>query len=719
MTDTLFPANPTHGMIFQQKNGVLYQYDVTIKAWLKIASDSFNLQLATSSRDGAMTAADLQKLNKLVLPAMSTSIIGNDCLAPYKSGHIELKSGDKFVKVEGKVVNQNIDYKGDAVSETVPYQIHQHTYGFNFGIDVANLMDELARRNQLNLSGKTGSAGEVGDSGDPGLDGILSGPQGDDGDQGFAPENVVTVVPETFLAQAKTGLRQALVNARIVVDPVDESLYSLEFDRQVVGSEDAAASEFYIKQVDSTWVLAVLASDSSAKKATQLDCGIIGGGIGGRNDYDLYYVDIGLIIDTIKTKFEEEVERLKLGYEEIVKFWINAMSDLFDEQKNALGCALEKCISMTKSAGERKHMESMAATVLGRGKIDLHGRNSNQSVKLSSTRTLSTIDQPDICKGGPPFPQRPASAASALLNQQRVTDSDSYEVMIDPLVHSASNVAEKLELPAGRYIAYIKSALSSINGHHRSNIRISYIDGDERKTVEFIDKGSFAELDDARSAYEGLSVEFEHDGGYIDLYLPSLMPKNASGYTSVMIARNVEPVAVEADIAPSNNINQSDHAVDDAAIIEDDEADKDVLIEESKSDMICAMDVDHLRWYERGWLDKTCCGVVINIHGQDYILIKRGIGSEDNCGGGESIDTPCIAHFIERIGHPTIAWPTFDGISFIAIPESGNVEFEYDQELNDIVSNKILSQEYKDAVGNTGGMRYLSYQLQNVIFPVG
>ena len=83
-------------MIYQQKNGVLYQYDITIKAWVKIASDNLNITLATATTDGAMSAADLKKLNQMVLPAQATSIKGNDCISPYKSGHIELKSGDDF-----------------------------------------------------------------------------------------------------------------------------------------------------------------------------------------------------------------------------------------------------------------------------------------------------------------------------------------------------------------------------------------------------------------------------------------------------------------------------------------------------------------------------------------------------------------------------------------------------------------------------------------------
>lgn len=721
--NSLFPSNPKHGTIFQQQNGVLYQYDITIKAWLKLASDNFSLTLATSTNNGAMSANDLQKLNRLVLPALSTSIVGTDCIAPYKSGHIELKSGDDFVKIEGNAVIQNVDYKGELVAESVPYQIHQHTYGFNFGIDVANLMDELTKRGQLNLSGKKGPIGQQGDKGDPGLNGILSGPQGDRGAQGVAPESSISVVPETFQAQAKAGLRQALVNARIIVDPTDETAYKIEFDRQVVGNENAAASEFYIKQVDSTWVLAVLASDASASNKATLNCGILGGGVNGTNLYDIYYLDVGPIIEAIKSKFESEVERLKAGYEEITAFWVNAMSDLFDEQKDALSCAYEKCLSMTKSSGERKHMESVAASILGRGKMDLHGRNSNQSVKLSSTRTLSNIQQPDVCKGGPVFPQQPASfaQAAAKANAENIT---AYSIMIDPLAHSASSNPAKLELPAGEYVAIIKESTASIAGHHRGNVKINYTQGNEHKSVEFLDKGSFNALADAQAAYEGLSVEFKHDGGYAYFYLPSLLPRQANGHVLLEIiplvpSENVVVSASKADSKIKDRENENAEPKN-AAGVTNKPAPEHLLdsIKNENPFMQCDIPASTLGWYESGWREGVGCGMIVNVAGIDYILIKRGIGDDESCGGGESSSAVHMKCFLDIIGHPTIAYPTFDGVNFAPYPSATMLSFMYDEEFNDIVATKILNEDYRNPIGDPKNMRHLSFQLRNIVTPV-
>ena len=714
MKDTLFPPNPTHGMIYQQKNGVLYQYDITIKAWVKIASDNLNITLATATTDGAMSAADLKKLNQMVLPAQATSIKGNDCISPYKSGHIELKSGDDFIKIESSAVLQNVDYKGDYVTESMPYQIHQHTYGFDFGIDVSNLIDELRKRNQINLEGKPGPKGETGQRGDPGLSGILCGPAGDQGVKGSAPESSITVVPETFAAQARPGLRRALVNAKVMIDPTDDSSYTLQFDRQVIGSADASASEFYVKQIESTWILATIASDSR-DTTQQLECGVIAGGIDGTNTYDLYYVDVADIMEAIRTKFEDEVQRLKLGYEEIVRFWVNTMSDLFDEQKSALSCAFEKCRSMTKSSNERKHMESVASTIFGKGKMDIHGRNSNQSVKLPSTRGLVTIDQPNPCPGGPPFPERPARFNSASAKSAAV---DSWSVSVDPIAHSSSSMTAKIELPAGRYAAIIKSALASINGHHRSNVRINYIQDGIRKTADFLDKGSYNLLSEARSAYEGLTIDFTHDGGNVEWYLPSLMPKSASGYVDIEVVpyeeKTIEPKTIldsksEAKDDEISKIEEPPSVAQQPSTVKSNEP-------VTKSQQ-AEMHIDHLRWYETAWMERRCCGLVVNVGGQDYIIVRRGLGDDKNCGGGETVERPIIAYFTDLIGHPSFAWPTVDGLNFSPLPNTKTVNFMYDEEFNDIVAGKILAGDVRNTCGNPDGVRHLAYQLQHIVIP--
>ena len=148
-TPNLFPENPTHGTIFEQKNGVIYQYDSSIKGWLKIASDTYQLPVATASTNGIMTASDFNKLNNLLIPPPISSIIGTDCVAPYQKGFINLTGRDKFVSVSGNANIQNIDEFGDSISKELPYKLYDHTYGFNFSLDVKSLIAELEQRGQI------------------------------------------------------------------------------------------------------------------------------------------------------------------------------------------------------------------------------------------------------------------------------------------------------------------------------------------------------------------------------------------------------------------------------------------------------------------------------------------------------------------------------------------------------------------------------------------
>ena len=387
-----FPGEPGHGDIFELKSGLLYQYDANVNSWIEIQSSSVVLELATSIRKGAMSAADLKKLNRLVLPPPQSTITGTDCIAPFRRGTIQLLSGDDFVDVQGNVDIRNIDEFGDVISESRPFQIHQHTYGFDFTLDVPNLVQELIDRGQLNLKGLVGDKGEKGETGDRGPEEILSGPQGAQGDQGLAPSCDLSIDPEPISTEARPGLKRALVSTRLLDHATDRTKYILELDRQVIGTENASTSRFNARNSNSFWVLAV----ASVTGASQ----------------PIYYIDIDPIIETVHQKFISEMGRLKQGYEDIVEFWIQTMSDLFDEQKAALCCALEYCMSATKSTDLRRHMESVAAAAIGDkgAKINLHGRNSEEAVSISSTRILARMpDSSDLCEGGPDFPDGPPS----------------------------------------------------------------------------------------------------------------------------------------------------------------------------------------------------------------------------------------------------------------------------------------------------------------------
>jgi hypothetical protein len=645
-----------------------------------------------------MAAEDLKKINRLVLPPPQSTLVGNDCLAPFQRGTIEFVSGDNYVDVQGNVDIRNIDEFGDTISESHAFHIHQHTYGFDFTLDLPRLIQTLIARNQILLKGRTGDQGPKGDTGDPGIDEVLSGPQGPQGEQGDAPECLLSIDPEPISAERRPGLKRGLVKARVVDHATDPNKYAIEFDRQVIGTEDATTSKFNARNSDSFWVLAVTSVAGTPQP--------------------VYYIDVEPIIEVIRQKYLTEVDRLKQGYEDIVEFWIQTMSDLFDEQKAALCCSLEYCMSVRKSIDQRQHMESVAASAIGSdgAKINLHGRASGEAVEISSTRTLKRMPRAeDYCDNGVPFPQR--SSGSSL-----VLDDDGNPIpvtlKIDPLLNVATvKTAASLELPKGRYAASIRDMNARIGGKYGVTVKIQYTENGAKKAVQFLDKGRFDSLTDAKNAYEGLSLAFNHDGGDIHVYFPVLPNPDASGDAAVSIEPvgfvappsppEPEPVQVEEPKSPKKR--QRRRSTPDKVEI--------VAPFAEVAPFTCSMAVSHLNWYKKGWEAGKCCGLIVNVGGQDYIVFKRSIGDDDACGGGESDNTPCIASAKEILGQqPAFAWPTFDRETFAPI-SGDSVTFRYDEAMSQAVQQSIERSEYDNPKGSPAGYRHLAYQLSPVLFP--
>lgn len=1043
-----------------------------------------------------MSAIDLKKLNRLVIPPPTSTIIGNDCVAPFKSGAIELVGGDDFVGVDGNVNIRNIDEFGEAINQSFPFQIHEHTYGYDFNLDIPALIEELKARGQFKVFGATGDIGPKGDQGDKGQDSILSGPAGLPGEQGLAPNCTLSIEPEPLLAQARPGLKKALTGVTVITDPEDDTKYFLQFDRQDIGIADNAATSFNVRQQKSTWVLAVASIAA--------------------NPQQVFYIDIEPLLISAHEKFLTEVELLKKGYEDIVQFWVQTMSDLFDEQKDALCCALEFCMSKTKSTQLREHMENLAAAAIPNAKIVINPRDSGEAVEISNMGLSASLpDGEDLCDGGgfppppppppppsppppppptppPPTPPPPppggggdeyddgdlepknctggidvcfiiddtssmgvaigsvkesveiivekiievsssnyrlaliafkdsdeirtlvdfdnlnaaafkevistlvasgggdapeagaeaiiqsanlswgtnarvaihitdqithrigpsmveaASIAAAkditfgavqvitfgdnpaienelrdlaritsgvyarlddgavdsailriitdvcslggdgpsspsvaspnvtgskselgthgiswggvgnakicgnLRTVQATTNTSGYTkifyahrfpfdrnetevpegatitgisatiiqarsgsgtvrdravsffknpddftggstpsyggsgyaspivwpgmlgsavyemsavdllifnsdvvrnqgfgigisaelevvvapviahidcvtitidwtilspsksgssvysfkvsdplktLIIDPLVHSGVMRAVSADLPAGEYSAIISKMNAQIGDKHYAPIAIQYISDGKIKTAKFLDKGHFSSIIDARNAYEGLTTAFRHEGGRIHLYYNIFPSPDASGDIVISIV-NTSGLASTKSVVNPESVKRV----------------KETIITPPR-EITCRMTANKLNWYENGWKTGKCCGVVINVSGQDYIIVKRSIGDDESCGGGESEETPCISKFKDSIGHPAIAWPTFDGKSFAPIPESG-AQFRYDKHLNSIISEMLEDGKYIHPKGNPSGVRHLTYQLMSIIFPV-
>lgn len=663
-----FPPNPKHGDIYEYKTGLLYQYDAGVNGWIPVISNSSLLELATPIRNGVMSSVDLKKLNRLVLPFPQSTIIGNDCDFAFNRGLIELSSGDEFIGVEGLVKIRNVDDVGDDIEKLIDFHIHQHTFGFDFTLNLPNLVEELIRLGQIRIQGSTGDKGDKGPKGDNGINQILAGPPGDKGEQGDAPECQLTVELEPVSANPKFGLNKAFVDVRIKDHPTDRFKYYLEFDRQSIGNDNRAATRLNIEDFGSYWVVAVANATAGNKQ--------------------IFYLDVEPIINAIRNKFLEQVELLKAGYESITKHWVQTMSDLFDEQKAALCCALENCISKTKSIDTRQHMESTAAAVIPDGKIKINifppnGPPKDDVKQVSNTRLTPGND----CYIAP----TPAVTAAV---------DAGVTVKLDATRHTASvNNAQKITLPNGRYSVVIADMAVKIDDQYGSLVRVQYVCQGSKKIASFLDKGRYDVLKDAKSAYGGLSLVIDHDGGEIAFYFPSYIANKMTGSATLEITpvgpnqQLVSPISTETSKVPTSWRKQAD------------------------STFYCTMTSSHLNWYRVGWEQGNCCGIIIKIAGQEFIVLKRGLGNDEACGGGESEITPCIAESLKDLKvHPSFAWPTLNGRDFAPIP-SGDIIFKYDEELNVTVHEKMGLDKYKEAKGNPDTYRHLAYQLGLILFP--
>jgi len=690
-----FPANPSNGMLFEQQPGCLFRYDSAINSWVRLVSNDINLPLASTIRAGAMAALDLKKLNRLVLPPPRSTIIGNDCVAPFRSGVIQLAGGDDFVSVEGNLKVRNIDQTGETVEGEVPYRIHQHTFGYDFTLDLPFLITALKFRNRYKTEGPRGLAGPKGERGAPGSNRIAAGPAGPRGGRGNAPTCDLNVEPEPISSQVRPGLKKAFVSARVVENPNDNTKFTIEFDRQNIGIPGASANKLNVQSQTSSWVLA-LASVAGAPQR-------------------IYYVDVAPILAAANQKFVEEVELLKKGYEDIVQFWVQTMSDLFDEQKNALCCALEFCISKTKSIDARQHMENVAAAALPHAKIQINPRDSSEAVKLSSMGgILGLPGGKDLCSNTSSiftkwsedtYQQQASESTADVLSSDDSQLGSIIEVTIDPLNNVGLNGSSSLELSPGTYTIILYKFNVNINNEFYAPIAIQHINQGKSKTAKFLNKGRFQFLHFAQKAYQGLTTSITHDGGLINIFFNIYPTENVTGEIKLLIIQQAATELEESPIVSSPEPKPTP-----------DSGDQIRALSITPQDTACRLQASKLKWYENSWKTNRGIGCIINIGGQDYVVIKRSIGDDTTHGGGESPFTPCVSQFLDTIGHPAIAWPTFDGQTFAPLSADAAI-MSYSQDLNNLAIGLIREGYFDAVIGSTFNAGDLADLLNPILFP--
>ena len=191
------------------------------------------------------------------------------------------------------------------------------------------------------------------------------------------------------------------------------------------------------------------------------------------------------------------------------------------------------------------------------------------------------------------------------------------------------------------------------------------------------DMGSFNDLNQALNAYIGNTIIFSHRGGEVRIWTTA---RNAGGNGGTMRVSIEKKECVDVpppEPVPPDTVPEADHFE------------------------TCVMSLDQINFYEAGWKSKACCGAYVEAGGVRWLVVKRSIGTDTSCGGGENADSDCIKQGAQFGFHPALAFPTQDGKHFFGKPTGGVQVLFRDPDLETEIINKILAEDLLEEVGQT------------------
>ncbi len=192
------------------------------------------------------------------------------------------------------------------------------------------------------------------------------------------------------------------------------------------------------------------------------------------------------------------------------------------------------------------------------------------------------------------------------------------------------------------------------------HIEIEYNSTDNsRKIKRFPNLGSFPDNQIAKNAYVGLTIDIDHGGGEIAASLVTHVTQMATG--EIVVRFTNSQIKQQEIVSGDNTRKQFDG---------------------------CRVQVGQIKWLEDIWRQGACDGIYVTVGGQDYIIIKAS----------SKMTTQCTSKY--KSDGLSYAWPTFDGVEFVGVPDSGSVLFKHDQELQIAVNNSIRDNKVISSKGN-------------------
>lgn len=665
---TQFPPNPTDGMIFEASPGLFYQYSSAENCWVRV--DGLDaLGVATPIRDGLMSKEDLRKVNDLIVPPPRITLTGQDCQFTFDEGTIGFRSSLGHLHIDNELELRN--QVGDTVVvERVPWQIHENTFGYDFRVDMDKLLEEMEARGHLTFRGTTGEQGPKGETGEAGIDELETGPQGPDGDDGAnAPfPGALSREPSSFEISGETN--RAIIDVR--AEKTGDDNY-LVLTRANIGNLEACPGLVRPKKFDSPLVLVIDDNPERAffkKEIVQDDCAKTCAICS-----TLHFFDMDAMLDQVFDRFKELVLELKESKEALVNNWLRTMISVFNQQRDAICCALENCESRKRNQDERRYIEQSR----------IQAAQADFAIEIDGIEDREIIDMDNISKGLPK-PECPEEGGEANPGLPDCIECE-LELVIDGRLNGPTSAQAIIaNLPAGDYMAEISDCCvsSGFGAQYSGRTRFSYVTADGVKEIITPDLGTFSDEEDAKDAYIGIKFAFTHVGGEVRAWIPDKQMQDNAGSLTLCIKDascfefGTEPTGQDFTVFP---------------------------LPES-----CEMPASQVQWYERGWRIGACCGAWVSVGGTQWIVVKRSIGVDITCGGGESLSTQCIGDFIRGgKGHPAIAMPTVDGEEFIGKPLTGTQQFTEDEDLSTEVLNKINSGLAKEVKGDPAQIPFILF----------
>lgn len=369
--------NPVEGMVIEVFPGVFYQYHERENSWIRINGYE-SIKPATSIKSGLMTKEDFVKVDGLLTSPPRTSLTSEQCNAVFDSGVIKLYSKDRSIFIEDYL---DLYESGKTIREQ--WHIHEDTWGFNFRVNLQYLVEEMKKRGNLISETIAGPKGITGDRGEPGIDRLDTGPRGKPGDDG-------TNAPFAGNLSNSSGLTikdKSKAVVHIETETISPNENYLVVHKGTISPEDLCAKTVSVSNNTSTWVLV---KDQK---------GICNSGCAEICD-KTYFIDIEIIINSIKEHTNNLILKAKEEKESQVREWLRTMMQVFNDQKYALCCGLENCRSRKRNQDERRYIEtSRIAAAAAEFKLVISGSKDGEDVPEPHSKSELDPDVYKSCQG--------------------------------------------------------------------------------------------------------------------------------------------------------------------------------------------------------------------------------------------------------------------------------------------------------------------------------